>query len=568
MRISSSALISALLSCLSSLAAGQSLDAAGQGADSRGPVASKQPQNPYSLQPFYADFPVALEYPNRHGLEYDRTRRQVREHIVANLQGAGRRETWQTATEFFWDGPEEMVEPLIEAMDRHFGDPSMQDMVRNCVEAMGRMANPAFDEALQRALEHNNEGIRRAALGALARSSKPATLARLASMWPRMESRARQAWLDAVRKRLPDEVVPLFRQQMMANLPAAIRDEVLAATLKLPVAQAAEILRGRWHEAVGEFKAIIAGVLHAVGDTAGTTWLREALDGEDMGTLALAVKHCTIGELGDLRDSLLRLSSHPRPGIRFELAKALMLVEGDDAADVYELLSQPDEAWETKSLAVRELTRRGRTEIATALLEDVATATGTRLQMTLSLLGATADPRAVPIFVERFRNAPEGEGRPFLQSLAVLNCEESAKAMVELFRGPERLVDHSGPNGRLTTRNYLPLMLMNVRGSERVIFDAFRDLPKSDWGRCALLMPTVIGRVSDSQDRELEAEAVPMLEEVLFDRELAPQLRVEALNLLTRSYLTIDTVMRIKNCRFDEQPGMRALFTDFLLDYF
>ena len=60
--------------------------------------------NPYRLQPFHTDFPVPLEYPPQNGREYDRTRRQMLERLVANL-GMARREAWQLATEFFWRGP-------------------------------------------------------------------------------------------------------------------------------------------------------------------------------------------------------------------------------------------------------------------------------------------------------------------------------------------------------------------------------------------------------------------------------------------------------------------------------
>lgn len=532
------------------------------------PLAAAGPANPYNLEPFHAGWPLPLEYPNHHGLDYDRTRRQIYARIVANLQGAGRRETWQTATEFFWDGPEEAIEPLIEAMDRHFGDPSMQDMVRNCVEAMGRMGSPEFDDALQRALEHKNRAVRQSALGALARSSRPQTLRDLHGLWSQMDARSRQAWLHGARVRLGKDAVPLFQELMMAEYPPAVRDQILLETMKMPIEDAAVVLRGRWGEAISEFKAIIAGVLHAVGDTAGTTWMRDTLEGADLAMLPLAVKHCIYGPPGPLRDSLLKLSSHPRAEIRFELAKALTRFDGDDIADVYELLSQPDEAWETKSLALRELTRRGRTGPASVLLEEVATARGTRLQLVLNMLGATADARAVPIFVERFQQAPPGEGRPFLQSLAVLGNEAAARAMLELFAGPERLVDRAGASGQLTTLGYIPLLLMNARGSEAVIITAFQKLPKDDWMRRALLLPTVIGMAADSGDDAVEAMALPVVKAILFDRDETPQLRVQALNLLTRSYLEVDDVLRLKNMRHDEQPGMRALLADFLLDFF
>ena len=67
---------------------------------------------------------------------------------------------------------------------------------------------------------------------------------------------------------------------------------------------------------------------------------------------------------------------------------------------------------------------------------------------------------------------------------------------------------------------------------------------------------------------ELTERCVQPIKQVLFDRDQSPQLRVLALNLLTRRHLTIADVMRLKNRRFDEAPGMRVLMTDFLHEYF
>ncbi|MCA8953916.1 MAG: HEAT repeat domain-containing protein [Planctomycetes bacterium] len=533
----------------------------------QGPAAAAGPANPYNLQPFHPDFPVTLQYPPRSGREYDRTRRQVAEQLVANLEGSGRREAWQAATEFFWNGPEEVIEPLIRAMDRAFGDPSRTDMVRNCVEAMGRMGNPAFDEALRRALEHKDDRIRQAALGALASSGKPETVRNLFAVFEQMNARSRTAWLRAVRERLGSEAATIYAEILGRSYPASVRDEVVGEALRLAPAEAAKALGGRWGEAAGEFRAVLAGVLHAAGDARGTAWIREQLRGEDLALLPLAIKH-TRGEPGVLRNDLLSLSTHPRAEVRLELARLLQRYEGDDIADVYEILSQPDEVWEVKSLALRELNRRGRSAMATALLEEVQSAEGTRLRRTLDMLGATADPRAVPIFQRRFQQAPAGEGRPFLQSLAVLGGEAAARAMLELFEGEEKLVDRSGPGGALTTVNYLPLLLMNVRGTEAQIVAAFERLDKSDWRRRAALMPTILGMAADRNDPVVTAQCVAPIKAVLFDREQQPQLRVLALNLLTRRNLTIDDVMRLKRMRFDESDGMRVLLTDFLNLYF
>lgn len=535
--------------------------------EAAGRATAQAPVNPYRLEPFHADFPVDLEYPNRYGREYDRTRRQIVERLVANLQGDVRREAWQMAMEFFWRAPEDAVEPLIAAMDRCFGQPALGDVVRNCVEAMGKMGDERFDSALQRALEHKNAQVRQAALAALGRSGKASTLASLERLFIQMDGRSRAAWLTAVSSRLPEQRVGILQRLMMADLPTPIRDQVLEVTLKLPVLEAATILKGRWDVALGEFKAVIAGVMHAAGDGTGTAWLREALEGQDLAALQMALKHVARGDLGVLRADVLKHSTHLRSEVRLELAKTLQTVDGDDVADVYEVMTSPDEVLEVKEIALRELTRRGRPAAVTILLNEVATATGTRLQLLLHLLAASNDERAVPVLVDRFRRAPEGEGRPFLQALAQNRSAKAAEALLQLFNGPEVVVAR-GVQQVYTTRNYLPTLLLNARGAERTILDAFAALPREDYARRAALMTTLAGIAGDRSDPALQAQCLAPVRAALFDREEVPQLRVLALNLLTPRALTVEDALRLKNQRFDEQPGLRALFGDFLVDYF
>ncbi|HZN40093.1 MAG TPA: hypothetical protein VFD82_14905 [Planctomycetota bacterium] len=533
----------------------------------------KPAENPYKLEPFHADFPVELDYPPHSGLEYDRTRRQMLERLAANLMGSGRKEAWMLATEFFWRAPEDAVEPLIEAMDRAFGKPGLADVVRNCVEAMGKMGREEFDSALQRAVEHSSDAVRQAAFSALATSGKVSTLSKMIAWFPQMDGRARQAFLRAVRLRLGAETVPVLKHFMMAEFHSSLRDLVLKETLQLPAAAAAEILDGRWPEAVDEFKAIIAGVKHAAGDGAGTAWLNDALRGEDIHQLSLAIRHCVfcgpnaVGDPGVLREPLLRASTHLRPEVRLEVARVLTRVEGDDIADVYELLVGPDEAWEIRSIALRELTRRGRPKVVTVLLEEAATVTGMRLQRLLSELVASSDDRAVPILVERYHKAPPTERRPFLQALSGNQSKAAAAALFTLFVGPEEVVAQ-GASGIFTTRNYIPTLLLNLRGVEQEVLAAAAKIPAEEWRLRAALLPTLAGIASDRTDKELQEACLKPVRAVLFDRNELPQMRVLALNLLARRWLTIDEVLRLKNMRLQEKPGMRVLFTDFLNDCF
>ncbi|MFM1872107.1 MAG: hypothetical protein RL398_1529 [Planctomycetota bacterium] len=530
------------------------------------PAAEVPGDNPYRLTPFHADFPVQLQYPNRYGLEYDRTRRQVLERLVANLQGNVRREAWQMAMEFFWRAPEDAVDPLVEGMDRWFGHP-VADVVRNCVEAMGKMRDERLDAALRRALEHPNEQVRQAALAALGRSGARATVLELGRFFGRMDGRSRASWLQAVRDRLGEERVGILRDLMNADYPSVVRDQVLEVALTLPAAEMAEVLRGRWNEALGEFKAIIAVALHQVGDTSGTAWLKDALEGQDLARLQMALKHLGRVELGVLRTATLLHSTHLRADVRLEVAKCLRFRDGDDIADVYEVLASPDEALDTREIALRELTRRGRSSAVTALLEEATTATGTRLQVLLHLLAVSGDDRGVQLLVERFERAPETERRPFLQALAQNNSAAAATALLDIFRGPPRIVGR-GVDAAYTTIGYLSTLLLNLRGHEAAILEAYRGLPKDDHVRRASLLTTLAGLAADRTDETLRATCLEEVRRVLFDREECPQLRVLALNLLTPRALTVEDALKLKRQRFDEQPGLRALFADFLNEYF
>jgi HEAT repeat protein len=545
-----------------------------QGAGSSPLPAGTQAPNPYRLKPFQPQFPVELEYPPHVAREYERTRRQVLQQLAKNLQGNVRKEAWQIATEFFWRAPEDAVDPLIDVMDRAMGSPALGDVVRNCVEAMGKMANPEFDAALRRALQHKNPAVRQVAYSALSACGTDVTLKALKADFVHMDGRARQAWLGAVAKRLPSaDRVAILKSVMMAGHSGPVRDQVLMETVKLPAKEAAEILKGRWSASIEEFKAIIAGVFHAAGDGAGTAWLGEALVSENLEQMRFAIKHCMYGAdadavLGDLREKLLRASTHLRSDIRLETVKQLTRVSGEDVAAVLEVLAAPDEGWEIRAIAVRELAQRGHSEIVTVLLEEVRTATGTRLQSIINQLSVSGDPRAVPELVGRFKLCDEGEGRAFLQAIAQNGSKAAAEALFEIFRGPVRLVSRSSTNS-MTTRSYVPLLLLNVRGNESVVVDRFLALPKEEWELRARMLPTIVGYAVDRRDQEdLRNTCIDPVRALLFDRSELPQLRVQALNLLARNWFTVEDVLRLKRSRHKETPQMRALFADFLVNAF
>ena len=222
--------------------------------------------NPYHFADWRSDYPVALDWPKPSlAVTYDRSRRQALERVVANLKGDARREVWQMATEFFWRAPEDAAELLVAAMDRNFGQQGMADVVRNTVEAMGKMGSEQLDDALRRALEHPAPAVQQAAFASMATSGTTETVRWAQQYFFQMDGRGRQGWLRAARVRLGKDCVPIFSKWMVPETPGPIRDQILKEVQELPPKDAAIVLAKLWPDAMGEFKAICAGILHEIG---------------------------------------------------------------------------------------------------------------------------------------------------------------------------------------------------------------------------------------------------------------------------------------------------------------
>jgi hypothetical protein len=527
---------------------------------------------PYGLQPWYADWPVALTLPAPSpAATYQHTRRQALEHVVANLQGNTRREVWLMAMDFFDHAPDDAAEVLVAAVDRHYTTP---DVLTNVVEAMIRMPRPEFEVPLRRVVEHSNEAARQAGCAALAACASPATLVELFPLFRHgMNSRARAVWLRNARERMAKDAAPMLQKLMVTSTPPVLRDLILREALRFEPADGAVILGGMWEGAEGEFKAAIAGVLHSAGQVGGSLWLREALHSANGDLVVLALKQLAGRELGMLRDDVLLCSTHDDLQVRFALAKLLLGRPGDDITNVYETLATGTDLIETKCLALHELTLRGRTDAATPLLNDAATATGSHLEIALRLLAASADPRGVQVLCERFAKAPVEDGRQFLQALATSQAKGAAQALLAVFLADDRPVAPRDSHGQqLTTLGYVPVLMLNVRGEERVVIDAWPKLARDDYRRRAQLLQVLCGYASDREDAELRASVVTIARQVLFDSGEVPQLRLQALNWLSQRVLTMDDVAELRRrqegASKGEPTGMRVLFKDFLFENF
>lgn len=528
------------------------------------------PAGRYRTSVWSKDFPVALEFPTPRGNPtYDRSRRRALEQVVDNLRGNNRREVWLMATEFFHRAPDEAVDPLIAAMDRFAQVPAYSDVVQNVVEAMGRMGDERLDDALRRALEHPNAAVKQAAYAALGTSGKAETVRATFPFFLQMDGRARASWLRAARLKLGEGAVAFCRQLMETDLPVQVRDMVLKETLELPPKQAAQVLEPVWDIAQADFRMVIAGVFHAAGDIRGTTYLREAMASENPVVVVAAVNQAGKGDPGLLREDVLKLSTHVKSEVRHAVAGAAARMVGEDATGVLETLAAPDEAWEIRSIAIRALTARGNTRVTDVLLDEVGTATGTRLQRILDLLSASGDDRAPGIFATRFRLAPAGEGRPFLQALAFSRARTAFDALAELFLEEVRAVtDPERVGGQLNTVNYVPTLMLNLRDSASQLAAFWRTIPREDLARRAVLVPTVAGLAAEQQDPNNKKVLEDLLREIVLDRSEHPQLRILALNVMQQKIVTLDDAFRIKGSIPDESPEMQRFFGDWLNEFF
>ncbi|MGE3174100.1 MAG: hypothetical protein AB7O97_15845 [Planctomycetota bacterium] len=539
-------------------------------------MATQPPQeNRYGFEVWHEDYPVELELPTRQSAPvYERSRRQALERIAANLQGNVRREVWLMAVDFFDRAPEDAAPVLIEAMDRALGSKMLKDVVRNTIEAMGKMGGGAFDDSLRRALEHPDAAVRQAAFTALGTAGSPETIRRtMPAFLHGMDGRAKRAWLRSARLRLGEEAVPLFQQLLSAEIPPPVRDLVIDEAMLMAPAVAVQVLEPSWTDAAGEFKSTLAAVLHRGGHTGATLWLHNELVGDDPRRIVEVLGKLRGGELGKLRDDVMRLSTHPRPEVRLAVADVLVGVEDDDATRTFEVLAGPDELVETKSIALRELTRRGSNEAVTVLLEELRTSTGTRMLLNLRLLAASGDPRAVPVFRARYEESPPGEGREFLQALATCKAPGAARALFELFLQPDRGVTRTNDRGhQLRAVTYIPVLLPNLRGEEDELLALWTELPAGDHVRRALWLKALASVAADREDPALEQRTGDVLRGVLLDRDELPQLRIQALNHLMRKILTMDDVRTLRRLQdpsnTEEDPRMRALVKDLLLEFF
>lgn len=532
------------------------------------PGENQNPAHPLGFETWDEQFPIRLQLsPRVPGRWYAFSRRQALERVIANLQGNCTREAWLFAKDFFHRAPEEAIEPLIETMDRAFLSPGLGELVQNTVEAMGRMADPRFADALLRALEHDRANVRNAALQSMARSGTPDVVRRTYTMLPFLDLTSKRHWIESARIQLGANALPMYAELLQSGAPIPFQ-VMLDEVLKMPPAQAAELLRSLWPDARGDLKVIIAGVFHAVGDGAGTAVLQQALRGGDATLVRLAIQGTRAGDLQPLLEDILRQTLHPDADVRAEAVLTIADLPGENITDTLQLLAATSDDWIVQAEALAALVRRGHRDEMDRIIEQLNTVTGTALSRALDLVQATGDGVAVPVILARYAKTPPGEGRGFLQAIAFTRAPEAFEPLTNLFLGEERAVEPTPTVGVVkTTMNYIPTLLLNLEGVEQEMIQLFHDLPREDVRRRAYMLDTLGKNAAEHEGAAASTQIYGLMRGMVLDRQESPQMRLAALTYLRRD-LTLEDAMAIKGILSEEDMPMRRALSDFLFDLF
>ena len=120
--------------------------------------------------------------------------------------------------------------------------------------------------------------------------------------------------------------------------------------------------------------------------------------------------------------------------------------------------------------------------------------------------------------------------------------------------------------------HYIPVLLPNLRGQERELLSMWPKAKDLDLARRALFLNALSGIAVERGDAEILREVGGLLRNVLMDPAEAPQLRIQALNALSRSWIDMDDVRRLRRMQEvqaqGESAGMRALVKDYLFQHF
>ncbi|MHC5064016.1 MAG: HEAT repeat domain-containing protein, partial [Planctomycetota bacterium] len=234
-----------------------------------------------SFKVWHEDFPGAPDSPSLSPAApnpwYDKSRRQALSKVIDNLTGTCTRDAWRMAREFFDRVEEDDLPMLIEHMDEAYQNPNASTVVANAVEAMGRARNPIFAEALLRALDHGNEGVRGKAMEALVYSGNKESVLRASNLFNQMTQRSQIFWLKAARIYLGEEAAEWYSALLQQPNYTPLHPIIINEVEEMSPALAVRVFEPLWENPPPNMRPHIAGLRYANGDLAGAQIVKEYL---------------------------------------------------------------------------------------------------------------------------------------------------------------------------------------------------------------------------------------------------------------------------------------------------
>lgn len=529
---------------------------------------SPAPNDPQAmgLTPWYADFPFPVHLsPREPGKWYDRSRRQALEQVVQNLSGGCTYDAWKMAKDhFFAHAPEDAAPILVERIDRALLAQNHGELVENGLEAITRMQDPSLAPVILRALDQDRPGIRAKAMQALVTSGTKAAVEEAKRWYPVMDHAARLDWVRAARAQLGADAVPLFQAMLGEAAYRPLHDTILEETTKLPVEAAAAVVSPLWEKVgLGDARMTVALILHRAGDLRGTQTILDVMRNGSPAARSIAVRGAGAGGLDRVLDDVLKLSIHDDPQVRAAVALALRTQRGDNVERTLATLAL-DPVAEVRQPALLALRERGQRAMLDRLIEDVETASGTKLVEAMADLAAAQDGQAVPAMLARYREAPLAERRQFIRYMALTRTREAFPALRDVFLAEEQTFGARGD----TTMTYAGEMMANLSAARDDLLRLCRELPREDYRRRAVMM-RALGNIAGLQERPdaFSRQVYDFYRELVLAGDELPQIRLLALEYLRRD-LRLDDAFAIKARLAAEAESMRKALNDFLFEFF
>jgi HEAT repeat protein len=570
-----SALLFALCGCSRDPAPAPGTAAGGAEQDRAGATASSRPatvpaaKNPRGFPDWHNDFPIELELsPHIAGQWYPRTARQALVEVTKHLSGACSQAAWHFAHDFYRRAPDDAIELLQEELEASLYEPERASTLENVLEAMATMGRPQFAPFILKAIRHKSDGVRaKAALG-LVRSGTKEALLSLQKDFGTLDPRAQVQWVRAAVAHLGPDVVPAFKELLERKDYAHLQKDILEAVRSLPDQQALAVVKPLYEAAFGDTKVFFATLLHQRGDTSGTALVREALRGDHPALKSSVLEGLVGSNLEWLLPDVLKCAISDDVGLRRKAARVLADAPGENIDKVLEFPLGADRDNEVRRTALWALKKRGQRKLLDELAQEIRTASGTRLREALEDVSSASDGAAVPAIYERYLKAMEtspADGQDLLRVIAFTHSPEAFEPLSKELLGPERAF---APGGRQTTHSYIPVILANLTGEEPRVLALFESLPRSDYGRRALLVYTLANMAGGgSARREVMDLIYGRLRTLLADTTEESQMRLLALQFLRRDF-RLEDAMKLKGMLRSEPEPMRKALNDFLFEFF